>query len=81
MTQQTDTRTKLLTVPPFKLMLSLSIPVIIGMVVVGLYNFMDRVFVGQLINEVAMGAQERISVQNNMTEQNRLRGHLLLVHQ
>ena len=56
MTQKTDTRTKLLTVPPFKLMLSLSIPAIIGMVVVGLYNFMDRVFVGQLINEVAMGA-------------------------
>lgn len=56
MTQKTDTRTKLLTVPPFKLMLSLSIPAIIGMVVVGLYNFMDRVFVGQLINEFAMGA-------------------------
>lgn len=56
MTQKTDTRTKLLTVPPFKLMLSLSIPAIIGMVVVGLYNFMDRVFVGQLINEVVMGA-------------------------
>ncbi len=30
MTQKTDTRTKLLTVPPFKLMLSLSIPAIIG---------------------------------------------------
>ena len=81
MAQKTDTRTKLLTASPFQLMLSLSIPAIIGMVVVGLYNFMDRVFVGQLINEVAMGAQERISVQNNMTEQNRLRGHLLLVHQ
>ena len=37
-------------------MLSLSIPAIISIVVVGLYNFMDRVFVGQLINEVAMGA-------------------------
>lgn len=56
MTQKTDTRTKLLTASPFQLMLSLSIPAIIGMVVVGLYNFMDRVFVGQLINEVAMGA-------------------------
>ena len=50
MTQSTDTRTKLLMAPPFQLMLSLSIPAIIGMVVVGLYNFMDRVFVGQLIN-------------------------------
>ena len=37
-------------------MLSLSIPAIISIVVVGLYNFMDQVFVGQLINEVAMGA-------------------------
>ena len=56
MAQKTDTRTKLLTASPFQLMLSLSIPAIIGMIVVGLYNFMDRVFVGQLINEVAMGA-------------------------
>lgn len=56
MTQKTDTRTELLTAPPFQLMVSLSVPAIIGMVVVGLYNFMDRVFVGQLINEVAMGA-------------------------
>ena len=56
MTQKTDTRTKLLTASPFQLMLSLSIPAIVGMIVVGLYNFMDRVFVGQLINEVAMGA-------------------------
>lgn len=30
MTQKTDARTKLLTVPPFQLMLSLSIPAIIG---------------------------------------------------
>ena len=56
MAQKQDTRTQLLTASPFQLMLSLSIPAIIGMVVVGLYNFMDRVFVGQLINEVAMGA-------------------------
>ena len=56
MAQKQDTRTQLLTASPFRLMLFLSIPAIIGMVVVGLYNFMDRVFVGQLINEVAMGA-------------------------
>ena len=56
MAQKQDIRTQLLTASPFQLMLSLSIPAIIGMVVVGLYNFMDRVFVGQLINEVAMGA-------------------------
>lgn len=48
MAQKTDTRTKLLTASPFQLMLSLSIPAIIGMIVVGLYNFMDRVFVGQI---------------------------------
>lgn len=56
MAQNQDTRTKLLTASPFQLMLSLSVPAIIGMVVVGLYSFMDRVFVGQLIDEVAMGA-------------------------
>lgn len=56
MAQKEDTRTKLLTASPFQLMLSLSVPAIIGMVVVGLYSFMDRVFVGQLIDKVAMGA-------------------------
>lgn len=56
MAQKQDTRTQLLTASPLQLMISLSVPAIIGMVVVGLYNFMDRVFVGQLINEVAMGA-------------------------
>lgn len=55
MAQKQDIRTQLLTASPFQLMLSLSVPAIIGMMVVGLYNFMDRVFVGQLINEVAMG--------------------------
>lgn len=56
MAQKTDTRTQLLTASPFQLMISLSLPAIIGMVVVGLYSFMDRVFVGQLIDQVAMGA-------------------------
>lgn len=56
MSKQTDTRTMLLTASPLQLIISLSLPAIIGMVVVGLYNLMDRVFVGQLINEVAMGA-------------------------
>lgn len=56
MAQKQDTRTQLLTASPFQLMISLSLPAIIGMVVVGLYSFMDRVFVGQLIDEVAMGA-------------------------
>lgn len=46
----------LLTASPLQLMISLSLPAIIGMVVVGLYNLMDRVFVGQLIDEMDMGA-------------------------
>lgn len=37
-------------------MVSLSLPAIIGMVVIGLYNFMDAVFVGQMISPQAMGA-------------------------
>lgn len=56
MAQKQDTRTQLLTATPLQLIISLSIPAIIGMVVVGLYNLMDRIFVGQLIDEVAMGA-------------------------
>lgn len=56
MAQKQDTRTQLLTATPFQLIVSLSIPAIIGMVVVGLYNLMDRIFVGQLIGEMAMGA-------------------------
>ena len=37
-------------------MISLSLPAIIGMVVIGLYNFMDAVFVGQMIGPLAMTA-------------------------
>ena len=47
MKQSLDTRTKLLTQNPVSLMFELSIPAILGMVVVGLYNFMDSVFVGR----------------------------------
>lgn len=56
MKQTLDTRTKLLTQNSFSLMLELSIPAILGMVVVGLYNLMDSVFVGQLVGSVQMGA-------------------------
>lgn len=51
-----NNRTKLLTETPFKLMLSLSVPAILGMMVVGLYNLMDAVFAGQMIGSNAMGA-------------------------
>ncbi len=39
-----------------KTMFSLSIPAILGMVVIGLYNFMDAVFVGRLVSPEAMTA-------------------------
>lgn len=39
-----------------KTMLSLSIPAILGMVVIGLYNFMDAVFVGRMVGPDAMTA-------------------------
>ena len=56
MKQSLDTRTKLLTQNPVSLMFELSIPAILGRVVVGLYNFMDSVFVGQMVGSVQMGA-------------------------
>lgn len=56
MQKTVDTRTKLLTQKPLNLMISLSLPAIVGMVVIGLYNFMDAVFVGQMISPQAMGA-------------------------
>lgn len=37
-------------------MLELGFPAVMGMVVVGLYNFMDSVFVGQMVGDVQMGA-------------------------
>lgn len=46
----------LLTASPLKLIISLSLPAIIGMVVVGLYSLMDGIFVGQMVGTSAMGA-------------------------
>lgn len=51
-----DSRSKLLTERPFPLMISLSVPAIVGMLVVGLYSFMDAVFVGQMVGSYAVGA-------------------------
>lgn len=56
MSTEINTRNKLLTESPKKLMLSLSIPGILGMVVVGLYNMMDSIFIGQMVGAVQMGA-------------------------
>ncbi|PID79826.1 MAG: MATE family efflux transporter [Clostridiales bacterium] len=38
------------------LMFKLSLPAIVGMFVIGLYSFVDAIFVGQWVNEVAVGA-------------------------
>ena len=50
MANKNDTRTMFLSDSPWKLLLKLSVPAIIGMVVVGLYNLMDAVFVGQMVD-------------------------------
>ncbi len=46
----------MLTGNPSTLKHSLSLPAVIGMVVIGLYNFMDAIFVGNLIGSAAMTA-------------------------
>lgn len=46
MAEKQDSRSNLLKGNVFRTMLSLSVPAILGMVVIGLYNFMDAVFVG-----------------------------------
>ena len=56
MTDKNDTRSMLLHDSPQRLVLKLSVPAIIGMVVVGLYNFMDGVYVGQMVGDSAMAA-------------------------
>ncbi|MCR4938791.1 MAG: MATE family efflux transporter [Treponemataceae bacterium] len=56
MSEKQDTREMLVSGNVFKTMLSLSVPAILGMVVIGLYNFMDAVFVGQMVGPVAMTA-------------------------
>lgn len=56
MNSKQDTRNQLLTENPWRLMLSLSLPGIIGMLVIGLYNFMDAVYVGNMISSDAMTA-------------------------
>ena len=56
MANKNDTRTMLLNDSPWKLLLTLSLPAIVGMVVVGLYNLMDAVYVGQMVSSNAMSA-------------------------
>lgn len=51
-----DRRTYILEAPLGRLMVSLSLPAIVGMVVIGLYTFVDAIYAGQLIGTDAMGA-------------------------
>lgn len=56
MAEKQDSRSNLLNGKIFRTMLSLSVPAILGMVVIGLYNFMDAVFVGRMVGPEAMTA-------------------------
>ena len=51
-----DVRDKLLTENPWKLMLHLSLPAILGQLIVGLYAFVDSIYVGQMVGTDAMSA-------------------------
>ncbi len=51
-----DVRDKLLTEKPWKLMITLSIPAILGQLIVGLYSFVDSIYVGQMVGTDAMSA-------------------------
>ena len=51
-----DMKHFLLTESPKNLLLKLAIPGIIGMIVIGLYPFMDGIFAGWLIGDYAMSA-------------------------
>jgi putative efflux protein, MATE family len=51
-----NVRDKLLKENPWKLMLNLSIPAILGQFIVGLYTFVDSIYVGQMVGTDAMSA-------------------------
>lgn len=62
--EKQDIKIQLLTKSPKDLLFKLAIPGIIGMVVIGLYPFMDGIFAGWLIADYAMSA---ISVSMSLT--------------
>ena len=51
-----DVRDKLLLENPWKLMICLSLPAILGQLIVGLYAFVDSIYVGQMVGTDAMSA-------------------------
>ena len=52
----TDVKKDILTKGIFKLMLELSVPGIIGMIIIGLFPLMDGIFAGRIIGQLAMTA-------------------------
>ncbi|MGI6635795.1 MAG: MATE family efflux transporter [Christensenellales bacterium] len=64
MMQEQNVKKEILTKSPFKLMLQLSVPAILGMIVVGLYPLMDGIFAGNIISQHAMTA---ISISTPLT--------------
>ena len=68
MASSENKRELILTRSPGRLMVSLSLPAIVGMVVIGLYTFVDAIYAGQLIGVDAMGAvSDRIPVSRSST--------------
>ena len=51
-----NVREQLLTQSPWKLMVRLSLPAILGQLIVGLYSFVDSIYVGQMVGTQAMSA-------------------------
>lgn len=51
-----DVREELLSGNPWKLMIKLSVPAVLGQFVVGLYAFVDSIYVGQMVGTKAMSA-------------------------
>lgn len=51
-----DVRNQLLTENPWRLMIRLSVPAILGQFIVGLYAFVDSIYVGQMVGINAMSA-------------------------
>jgi len=55
MPENSNAASRLGTEPIGKLLLKFSVPAITGMLVNALYNVVDRIFVGQAVNEIALG--------------------------
>lgn len=51
-----EIKEQLLTKRPIELLFQLSIPAVIGMLVIGLYPLMDGIFAGKIIGQLAMTA-------------------------